>query len=161
GDEKKTDLLMRMPGATERLVLFEADMYDAATFEPAIAGCEFVFLIATPIHHTTEAAVDATRIILQQCERSRTVRRVIHTASVTAASPLREDGSGGYKDFIKLLSLGSVPLVHIDDVCDAHVFCMDQPSIAGRFLCAAGYPNMKDYIDRFAAKYPEIEIKLK
>jgi uncharacterized protein YbjT (DUF2867 family) len=51
GDEKKTNLLMRMPGAEERLVLFEADMYDAATFEPAIAGCDFVFLIATPIHH--------------------------------------------------------------------------------------------------------------
>jgi hypothetical protein len=50
---------------------------------------------------TTEAAVDATRIILQQCERSKTVKRIIHTASVTAASPLREDGGGGgYKDFI-------------------------------------------------------------
>uniref|UniRef100_A0A0E0AMB5 NAD-dependent epimerase/dehydratase domain-containing protein n=1 Tax=Oryza glumipatula TaxID=40148 RepID=A0A0E0AMB5_9ORYZ len=249
GDEKKTALLRRMPGAAERLVLFEADMYDAATFEPAIAGCEFVFLLATPLQHdptstkyknNTEAAVDAMRVILQQCERSKTVRRVIHTASVTAASPLREDHSGGYKDFInescwsplnltydftnahlngyvsskslsekELLSynsssspspafevvtlacalvggdtlqpclwssipvivspltgdelyhnalkfmqalLGSVPLAHIDDVCDAHVFCMDQPSIAGRFLCAAGYPNMKDYIDRFAAK---------
>uniref|UniRef100_A0A0E0AMB9 NAD-dependent epimerase/dehydratase domain-containing protein n=1 Tax=Oryza glumipatula TaxID=40148 RepID=A0A0E0AMB9_9ORYZ len=257
GDEKKTNLLMRMPGAEERLVLFEADMYDAATFEPAIAGCDFVFLIATPIHHdprstkytsTTEAAVDATRIILQQCERSKTVKRIIHTASVTAASPLREDGGGGgYKDFIndccwtplnfshrysnalldaylssktlsekELLryneserpafevvtlacalvggdsiqpyhtlsipvivspltgrelshgvlkfmqaSLGSVPLVHVDDVCEAHIFCMEQPSIAGRFLCAARYPNMQDYVDRFAAKYPEIEMKLK
>jgi hypothetical protein len=50
--------------------------------------------------NTTEAAVDAMRIILQQCERSKTVRRVIHTASVTAASPLREDGGEGYKDFI-------------------------------------------------------------
>jgi hypothetical protein len=45
--------------------------------------------------------VDAACIILRQCERSGTVRRVIHTASVTAASPLREDGGGGeYKDFI-------------------------------------------------------------
>jgi hypothetical protein len=48
--------------------------------------------------NTTEATVDAMRIILQQCERSGTVKRVIHTASVTAASPLKEDGSG-YKDF--------------------------------------------------------------
>ncbi|KAF0907193.1 hypothetical protein E2562_015702 [Oryza meyeriana var. granulata] len=255
GDEKKTELLREMPGAAERLVLFEADMYDADTFEPAIAGCEFVFLVATPMQHNplstkyknnTEAAVDAMRIILQQCERSKTVRRVIHTASVTAASPLREDGDG-YKDFInescwsplnltydftnahlngyvsskslsekELLSynesptrafevvslacalvggdtlqpylwssipvvvapltgsevyhnalkfmqalLGSVPLVHIDDICEAHIFCMEQPSIAGRFLCAGGYPNMKDYVDRFAAKFPEMEIKLK
>ncbi|XP_052162106.1 putative anthocyanidin reductase [Oryza glaberrima] len=258
GDEKKTAPLRELPGAAERLVLFEADMYDADTFEPAIAGCEFVFLVATPLHHdptstkyknTAEATTDAMRIILNQCERSRTVRRVIHTGSVTAASPLREDGSGGgYKDFInescwsppnltcdftndyldgyvssktlsekELLSyngsspspafevvtlacavvggdtlqpcpwssipvilapltgdepyhnslkflqalLGSVPLVHIEDACDAHVFCMDQPSIAGRFLCAAGYPNMKDCVDHFAAKFPDIEIKLK
>jgi nucleoside-diphosphate-sugar epimerase len=76
-------------------------------------------------------------------------------------SPLTGDEL--YHNALKFMQalLGSVPLAHIDDVCDAHVFCMDQPSIAGRFLCAAGYPNMKDYIDRFAAKYPEIEIKLK
>ncbi|BAF22092.1 NADPH HC-toxin reductase 1 isoform X1 [Oryza sativa Japonica Group] len=260
GDEKKAAPLRELPGAAERLVLFEADMYDADTFEPAIAGCEFVFLLATPFQHepsskyknTAEAAVDAMRIILKQCERSKTVKRVIHTASVTAASPLREDGGEGYKDFINescwtplgqshpyssdmsainqvyassktlsekallrynesesrafevvtlacalvggdadttrlyhLLSvpaivapligqesyhgglkylqalLGSVPLAHIDDVCDAHVFCMEQPSIAGRFLCAAGYPNMKDFVDHFSAKYPEITIKLR
>ncbi|KAG8099436.1 hypothetical protein GUJ93_ZPchr0013g33779 [Zizania palustris] len=264
GDETKTALLRGLPGAAERLVLFEADMYDAATFEPAFAGCEFVFLLATPLQHdssstkyktSTETAVDAMRVILQLCERSKTVRRIIHTASVTAASPLRDDGGGGggccrYKDFInescwtpldhdfhrfsnayidayvssKTLSeqellryndepensrafevvslvcalvggdtlqqhlgsslpvilapltgdevyhnslkfmqalLGSVPLAHIDDVCSAHIFCMEQPSIAGRFLCAAGYPTMQDYIDRFAVKYPEIKIKLK
>jgi hypothetical protein len=28
--------------------LFEADLYDAASFAPAIAGCQFVFLVATP-----------------------------------------------------------------------------------------------------------------
>uniref|UniRef100_J3MMP9 NAD-dependent epimerase/dehydratase domain-containing protein n=1 Tax=Oryza brachyantha TaxID=4533 RepID=J3MMP9_ORYBR len=259
GDETKTAPLRRLAGAAERLGLFEADMYDADTFEPAIAGCEFVFLVATPIFHgplstkyknTTEAAVDAMRIILQQCERAKTVRRVIHTASVTAASPLREDGGNGFKDFINescwtaldkshgysndvmdayassktlteklLLSynesgsrgfevvtlacalvggdadttqpyhslsipaivspltgderphgtllkflqalLGSVPLAHVDDVCEAHLFCMDRrPPIAGRFLCAAGYPNMQDYVDRFAARYPEMKIKL-
>ncbi|KAF8664167.1 hypothetical protein HU200_054915 [Digitaria exilis] len=48
-DEKKTALLRALPGAAERLVLFQADMHDAATFEPAIAGCEFVFLVAAPM----------------------------------------------------------------------------------------------------------------
>ncbi|NP_001130277.1 Putative anthocyanidin reductase [Zea mays] len=267
-DEKKTGLLRALPGAAERLRLFEADMYDADTFEPAIAGCHFVFLVATPLTHdptstkyknTTEAAVDAARIILRQCALSGTVKRVIHTASVTAASPLKEDGSG-YKDFAdesnwtplnlsyeftnaylddyvrsktlsekELLSyssfsssssssssskeddrpqalevvtlacglvggdsiqtylwgsyaaivapltgqavshnallflqalLGSVPLVHVEDVCEAHVFCMEQESMAGRFLCAAGYPNMRDMVDHFAAKHPDLKIQL-
>ncbi|WVZ66617.1 hypothetical protein U9M48_015808 [Paspalum notatum var. saurae] len=267
-DEKKTGMLRALPGAEERLRLFEADVYDADTFEPAIAGCEFVFLVATPMVHdpnstkykdTTEAAVDAARIVLRQCERSGTVKRVIHTASVAAASPLKEDGTG-YKDCFdesnwtplnlsyaftnayldvrtayvwsktlsekELLSynddeptatgpeeprrgravevvslvcglvggdtiqsylwssipvivspltgdalchnsllflqalLGCVPLAHLEDVCHAHVFCMDQPSMAGRFLCAAGYPTMRDYLDHFAAKHPDLKIQL-
>ena len=37
-----------VPGAADRLRLFEADLFDAATFAPAIAGCQFVFLVATP-----------------------------------------------------------------------------------------------------------------
>ncbi|CAN6205991.1 unnamed protein product [Urochloa humidicola] len=255
-DEKKAGLLRSLPGAEKRLRLFRADMYDADTFEPAIAGCEFVFFVATPLVHddtstkyknTTEATVDAARIILRQCERSGTVKRVIHTASITAASPLTED-AGGYKDFInescwtpldlsngfsnahldsyvrsKSLSemellryndespepralevvslacgvtggdtiqpymwssipvlvspltgdaiyhnsllflqalLGSVPVAHVEDVCEAHAFCMDQPAMAGRFLCAAGYPNLRDILDRFAARFPDIKIKL-
>jgi hypothetical protein len=33
--------------------------------------------------------------------------------------------------------LGSVPVTHVDDVCDALVFCLERPAMAGRFLCAA------------------------
>jgi hypothetical protein len=50
----KVGLLRRLvPGDAppERLRLFEADLYDAATFAPAIAGCQFVFLVATPFLH--------------------------------------------------------------------------------------------------------------
>ena len=50
---------------------------------------------------TAEAAVAAVRVILRQCEESQTVKRVIHTASISSASPLKEAGAGaGYKDFI-------------------------------------------------------------
>ena len=54
---------------------------------------------------TAEAAVAAVRVILRQCEESQTVKRVIHTASISSASPLKEAGTGagagaGYKDFI-------------------------------------------------------------
>jgi len=49
GDEEKAGMLRRLvPGAAERLRLFDADLFDAATFAPAIAGCQFVFLLATP-----------------------------------------------------------------------------------------------------------------
>uniref|UniRef100_A0A0A9CMF4 NAD-dependent epimerase/dehydratase domain-containing protein n=1 Tax=Arundo donax TaxID=35708 RepID=A0A0A9CMF4_ARUDO len=258
GDDKKTGLLRARPGAAERLLLFQADINDAATFEPAIAGCEFVFLVAAPTpgqnisggsKNDTEAVVDATRRILQQCERSKTVRRVIHTGSVMAAAPLKEDGSG-FKDTVdescwtplnlsysysnqaldayvssKTLSdkellkdnesesgsrafevvtllcglvggdallsyvpssmqvmlspltgvepchdalkfmqalLGAVPLLHVDDACEAHVFCMERPApLAGRFLCAAAHPNMRDVVDHYARKHPELKMPIK
>uniref|UniRef100_K3XX55 NAD-dependent epimerase/dehydratase domain-containing protein n=1 Tax=Setaria italica TaxID=4555 RepID=K3XX55_SETIT len=239
-----------------RLRLFEADLVGAATFAPAIAGCQFVFLVATPYgleaasskyKSTAEAAVDAVRAILRQCEESKTVRRVIHIASLAAASQLKEPdaGAGAYKDFIsescwtpfnvdyplrsahfdkyilsklqseqELLSynagespafeavtlplglvagdtvlrrapetlehavspvsrnelgfaflrllqrlLGSLPLVHVDDACDALVFCMERrASIAGRFLCAAAYPTSHDVAGHFASKFPHLDI---
>jgi len=255
GDEEKAGLLRRLvPAAAERLRLFEADLFDAATFAPAIAGCRFVFLVATPYgfeaasskyKSTAEAAVAAVRVILRQCEESQTVKRVIHTASISSASPLKEAGAGaGYKDFIsescwtpldvdyplrsahfdkyilsklqsewELLSynggerpafevvtlplglvagdtvlgrapetlehavapafrseagfaflrllqrlLGSLPLVHVDDACDALVLCAERPSVAGRFICAAAYPTIHDVAAHFAGRFPHLDV---
>uniref|UniRef100_A0A452XCQ9 Uncharacterized protein n=1 Tax=Aegilops tauschii subsp. strangulata TaxID=200361 RepID=A0A452XCQ9_AEGTS len=52
---------------------------------------------------SAEAATDGVRIILRLCAESMTVKRVIHTASVTAASPLTKSSSAAaavYSDFI-------------------------------------------------------------
>ncbi|KAJ1704455.1 hypothetical protein LUZ63_004234 [Rhynchospora breviuscula] len=252
GDESKVRLLRGLPGADTRLFLFEADIYNPGTFGPAIGGCEFVFLVATPLKHdplnskykdTTEAAIYGIHTILRLCEQSGTVRRVVYTGSVIASSPWKEDFSG-YKDFIdescwtkfdlpyphytdhlkdytrsKTLSeneilkynkegeqrlevvsltcalvggdtilsyvpdtphviispltgievyhstlkflhalLGSVPLVHIDDVCEAHIFCIERSVMAGRFLCAVDYPTLKDFGDYFAKKFPDLKL---
>ena len=58
-DEGKAGLLRRLvPGGAppDRLVLFEADLYDAASFAPAIAGCQFIFLVANPSAHGAAAS---------------------------------------------------------------------------------------------------------
>ncbi|CBI40492.3 unnamed protein product, partial [Vitis vinifera] len=210
--------------------LFKADIYNPDEFEQAIQGCEFVFHVATPLQHiedsqyknTAEAAVAGAKSIAVSCINSATVRRVIYTASVVAAAPLKDDETG-FKDsmdescwtplnlpfshgnshlkdyahsktvaekeilshgenktgglevvslayglvggetllpytpesvdlFISQLTdhenryqalkfleelLGKVPIIHIDDVCEAHIFCIEKPSINGRFLCAS------------------------
>lgn len=54
--------------------------------------------------------------------------------------------------------LGSLPLVHVDDVCDALIFCMQRPSIAGRFLCAAAYPTIHDVAGHYSKKFPHLDI---
>ncbi|MCD9643160.1 hypothetical protein HAX54_030379 [Datura stramonium] len=43
---------------------------------------------------STEAAVDAVKKIGMTCLKSGTVKRLIYTASISSASPLKEDGSG-------------------------------------------------------------------
>ncbi|KAA8528254.1 hypothetical protein F0562_035495 [Nyssa sinensis] len=54
--------------------------------------------------------------------------------------------------------LGSIPLVHIDDVCEAHIFCMEQPSLRGRFLCAAIDPTIRDMANYYQENYPQLKV---
>ncbi|KAK8520944.1 hypothetical protein V6N13_077074 [Hibiscus sabdariffa] len=54
--------------------------------------------------------------------------------------------------------LGSIPMVHIDDVCEAHVFCMEKPSMAGRFICAAANPTIAQIAAYFRHHYPHHQI---
>ncbi|KAK4415859.1 putative anthocyanidin reductase [Sesamum alatum] len=252
-DSTKVELLRSFSGAKERLKLFEANIYKAEEFEAAIQGCEFVFHVATPLLHiegykqytnTVDATVDAARSIAAACIRSRTVRRLIYTASVTAASPLKDDGSG-FKEFMdetcwtpldfsipysndyledytraktlaekELLSFGSdkagemevvtlpcglvggealmpylsgsltvflsqltndevlvsslkflqellakVPVVHIEDVTNAHIFCMKEASMNGRFLCANAHVSTAEIASYYQQKFPGLSIK--
>ena len=49
--------------------------------------------------NTVENAVACAKAIAMCCARSGTVRRLVYTASVFAASPLKDDGSG-FKDSV-------------------------------------------------------------
>ncbi|KAJ7962538.1 Anthocyanidin reductase-like [Quillaja saponaria] len=255
-DESKVGLLRSLPNANStRLVLFEADIYNPDEFEKAIQGCEFVFHVATPMHHSvgsnkyknvTEAAVASAKSIAKFCAKSGTVRRLIYTASVVAASPIKDCGSGFmdfmdetlwtplnvsfpycdlHKDYLQsktlteqeilsyghqkiggglevvslacglvggrdtLLSftpltvavlisqltnnanfykslkymeelLGKIPVIHLDDVCEAHIFCMEnnQP-MNGRFLCASSFVSTSEIATYYLQNYPQLRPK--
>ncbi|KAL0925182.1 hypothetical protein M5K25_003495 [Dendrobium thyrsiflorum] len=183
-------------------------------------------------------------IIMGACERSKSVKRVIYTASVMSASPRKEDdfsfknvmdescwtplhcpfahaqkveqdyissktltekeilayntegekrrikvvslicalvGGNGILEYIpgsisviisplsgqrlrykqlKLLQemLGSVPLVHIDDVCEAHIFCIEKDIISERFMCVSQWPMMQEIVDYYEFKFPNAQV---
>ncbi|PWA89938.1 bifunctional polymyxin resistance protein, ArnA [Artemisia annua] len=248
GDESKVGLLKSFPFAEERLHLFKADIYNPEEFEEAIQGCVYVFHVATPLFHTT-----GYKEIADACIPSGTVKRLIYTASVSAASPLKEDGSGyktiidkscwtplhldvpytnyflkvcirNLKMFLRYLwttqeaktkseqealkigedtanklevvtlccglmgggivrsgspsvfvsqisndmmqyqplryleeLLGKVPIVHIDDVCQAHIFCAETPSVNGRFLCASSFVSSAEMAKHYQRSYPQLK----
>ncbi|CAN6710831.1 unnamed protein product [Malus baccata var. baccata] len=55
--------------------------------------------------------------------------------------------------------VGKIPIVHIDDVCDAHIFCMEKPSISGRFLCASSYVSSAEIATYYQQNYPIFQVK--
>ncbi|XP_056693611.1 anthocyanidin reductase ((2S)-flavan-3-ol-forming)-like isoform X2 [Spinacia oleracea] len=250
GDPIKVKVLKSMEGADTRLKLFEADIYNPQQFEVAIKDCQFVFHIATPLMHSPnsqykdliEASIGGVKSIITSCIRSGTVRRLIYTASVMAASPLKDDDTGFmdfvdencwtplhlpfvnssiHKDYIisktesekevlrfgedgnmevvtlvcglvggdTLLSYtpattavllcqiteiesqyyqtfrcledlcGKIPIIHIHDICEAHIFCIQNDSINGRVLCASNYVSSTEIAECLEQTYPEFHVK--
>jgi len=91
GDPKYAHL-MALDGAVERLRLFKADMLDHAGVAAAVAGCDGVFHVASPVPASKPAdpelevvapAVDGTRNVLRACHEAN-VRRVVVVSSVAA-----------------------------------------------------------------------------
>lgn len=90
----KRDLsfLTNLPGASERLKIFTADLSQPETFESAVEGCTGVFHLATPVDFQdkesieviTERSLNGTLGLLKACLRAKTVNRVVYTGSITA-----------------------------------------------------------------------------
>lgn len=55
--------------------------------------------------------------------------------------------------------LGKLPIVHVNDVCEAHIFCMEKPSISGRFLIASAFVSAAQLAGCYQLHYPEFNVK--
>ena len=51
-DHKKTEHLLSLDGAKERLQLFKADLLEEGSFDSAVDGCQGVFHTASPVIFT-------------------------------------------------------------------------------------------------------------
>ncbi|KAK4838255.1 hypothetical protein QYF36_012325 [Acer negundo] len=94
--EKKRDLsfLTTLPGSSEKLQIFNADLNDPDSFEEAIKGCTGVFHVAAPMDFEgkeseqvlTERTINGTLGILKACLKCKTVKRVVFTSSAAAVT---------------------------------------------------------------------------
>ncbi|KAK9913041.1 hypothetical protein M0R45_036867 [Rubus argutus] len=91
-DPKKTEHLLSLDGAKQRLHLFKADLLEEGCFDPVIDGCEGVFHTASPILLSSidpqaeliAPAVKGTLNVLKSCAKYPTVKRVVLTSSMAA-----------------------------------------------------------------------------
>ncbi|XP_021801564.1 tetraketide alpha-pyrone reductase 1-like isoform X1 [Prunus avium] len=91
-DSKKTEHLLALDGAKERLHLFQADLIEEGSFDAAVDGCEGVFHTASPVLFSAtnpqaeliDPAVKGTLNVLKSCVKFATVKRVVLTSSMAA-----------------------------------------------------------------------------
>ncbi|KAG7992787.1 hypothetical protein I3843_02G145300 [Carya illinoinensis] len=92
GHTKDIGFLTGLPGASEKLQIFNADLNILESFSAAIEGCVGVFHVATPVDFkdkepeeiVTKRSIDGALGILNACLNSQTVKRVIYTSSAVA-----------------------------------------------------------------------------
>ncbi|XP_042019773.1 vestitone reductase-like [Salvia splendens] len=94
--EGKRDIsyITNLPGAAERLKIFNADLDEPESFCPAVQGCYGVFHMAHPLDFADNEAEEvklkrvtsALRGILRICADTKTVRRVVYTSSISTAA---------------------------------------------------------------------------
>ncbi|KAJ0237687.1 hypothetical protein HA466_0246200 [Hirschfeldia incana] len=100
-DTAKTEHLLALEGAKERLKLFKADLLEECSFEQAIEDCDAVFHTASPVKFIVtdpqteliDPALKGTINVLNTCKKTSSVKRVIVTSS-TAAVLVRQPPLG-------------------------------------------------------------------
>ncbi|KAL8483622.1 hypothetical protein ACS0TY_026347 [Phlomoides rotata] len=93
-DPKKTQHLLDLDGAKERLHLIKANLLEEGSFDSVVDGCEGVFHTASPFYHAVtdpqaeliDPALKGTLNVLGSCAKTPSVKRVVLTSSVAAVA---------------------------------------------------------------------------
>ncbi|GLT38961.1 hypothetical protein SLA2020_131740 [Shorea laevis] len=94
-DPKKTEHLLALDGAKQRLCLFKAELLDEGCFDSILDGCEGVFHTASPVISSSttvtdpkaeliDPAVKGTLNVLKSCAKVPSIKRVVVTSSMAA-----------------------------------------------------------------------------
>nr|KJB13545.1 hypothetical protein B456_002G081300 [Gossypium raimondii] len=248
--EKALHLLQLWNGG-DRLRLFKADLLEEGSFDEAVKGCNGVFHVAASMEfdaNTNEniesyvrsniinPAIKGTENLLKSCLKSKTVKRVVFTSSISTITA--KDSNGNWRSVVdescqttidpvlnakvyvlsKLLTeeaafkfanenaidlvsvitttvagpfltttipssiqvllspitgdpkylsilsavkarMGSIALVHIEDICSAHIFLMEHDRAEGKYICCACSSPMYELINHLAQENPSLDIQ--
>ncbi|GLC50494.1 hypothetical protein PLESTB_000385700 [Pleodorina starrii] len=123
--------LMDLPGASERLRLFKADLMVPGSFDAAVQGCDYVIHVAAPVllskvkpsegrSKVVDPMVRGVDNVLGAVDRAPSVKRVVMTSSVAALcafnlDPRNTARAGASARGATTASVASPPLVYGPD----------------------------------------------
>ncbi|PON58458.1 NAD(P)-binding domain containing protein [Parasponia andersonii] len=172
--ENKKDLnfLTSLPGASEKLKIFHADLNNPESFGPVIEGCIGAFHVATPIDFenkepeetVTRRAVDGAIGILKACLDSKTVKKFVYTSSSTTVSFSGKDLEAVDEnvwtdvDYVKALKLVAGPYaisktlteraaLEFSEKHGLEVVTLILPFVVGPFICPKLPGSVKHVLD--------------
>eukprot|EP00250_Pteridium_aquilinum_P019401 c24417_g1_i2 orf=276-1034(-) len=141
-NKSKTEHLLSLPGAKEKLELVEADLFDESSLRAAVEGCDGVFAVAIPIADPSkdqsamiEWALTCTMNLLRACHDSQCVKRVVMTSSYFTTVQVPHEGK---------------PTIDVDESHWSSVeYCMEQK------MSCWGYMVGKTLAEKAALQYAE------
>jgi anthocyanidin reductase len=229
------------------LEIFKADLTDEGSFDAPVAGCQFVFQVATPINLASQdpekdmvkPAIEGVLNVMKACVQAQTVKRFIYTSSAAAITVNSLEGTGivvdennwsdvefltstkpptwGYplsktlaeKEVLKFaeenkfsvvtvipvlmagsksltpdvpssiglatslmtgnefhlkafkgmqMLSGSISVVHVEDVCRAHIFLAEKETASGRYVCCAENSSIAEIAKFLTNRYPQYKV---
>ncbi|XP_024960440.1 putative anthocyanidin reductase [Cynara cardunculus var. scolymus] len=242
--------LLALWGGGDRLRLFRADLNEEGSFDDAVNGCHGVFHVAASMEvivkptdnrdnyvqsDIIDPSIRGALNILKSCLRSKSVKRVVFTSSISTMTARNDHGewlpvvhescrtsvdviwnrkSSGWvyvlskrltedaafqfanENGIRLVSIitttvagpfltstvplsirvllspltgdsellpilssvnsrmGSVALVHTEDICNAHMYLMEHDRAEGRYICCTNSCTISELVHHLAKLYP-------
>nr|ACH53195.1 vestitone reductase [Glycine max] len=170
GRKRDVSFLTNLPGASEKLHFFNADLSDPESFGPAVEGCVGIFHTATPIDFAvnepeevvTNRAIEGALGILKAAVKAKTVKRVVYTSSASTVSftgpepqDVVDESAWSDVDLLRRLKpfswsytvskvLTEKAVFEFGEQNGLEVATVIAPFIVGRFVC----PKLPDSIEK-------------
>ncbi|XP_052152669.1 anthocyanidin reductase ((2S)-flavan-3-ol-forming)-like [Oryza glaberrima] len=200
-DDMRKNSHLKELEALGTLKVFRADLDEDGSFDEAVNGCDYAFLVAAPVNlqsenpekELVEAGVRGTLNVMRSCVRAGTaygVSKVLlekaackfaeennislitvlpvftlgaaptpfTTTSIPTTLSLLSGDEAQLKNLKGLAATGSIPVVHVDDVCRAEIFLAEE-SASGRYICSSLSTTVMALARLAAAKYPQYNVQ--
>ncbi|KAL2940745.1 Cinnamoyl-CoA reductase 1 [Bienertia sinuspersici] len=185
-DPAKTEHLLALDGAENRLHLFEADLLKEGSFDPAIHGCHAVEHTDTPV--TNDTVINETwfstpesckgkkgesyiisKILAEDAAWKFAKEHAIDMVSINPAAvigPLLQPTINvTTMYFVYNLIKGSETYpngtcgwVHVNDVAEAHIRAFEIPSANGRYILSETVAHFSDIVKVLHELYPSLKL---